>query len=70
MITEHISTSKCSNVFCKTKCLFVFSKLYNLIMFASFLMLLAHIFGTADIDSGATTDFVIRLSKLSFRYER
>ena len=46
------------------------AKLYDSMNFASFLVLLAHIFGTADIDSCATRDFIVRFSKLSFRYDR
>ena len=42
------------------------AKLYDFINFASFLMLLTRIFGTADIDSCVTRDFVLRLFKFNF----
>ena len=46
------------------------AKLYDFINFKSFLMLLARIFGTADFGSCATSDFVLRRSKLNFLHGR
>ena len=39
----------------------------DFLSFAGFLMLLIHMFRTANIDSCATGDFVMHFSKLSYR---
>ena len=46
------------------------AKLYDFINSANFFMLLRYVLGAEDVVNCVTSDFIISLSKLHFRYDR